>query len=342
MTPSVTHAGWIRRHLGRSLRVRLGMLLLAFAVLPAIFAEFVAADAPLFAWGPGGVTVLPAIVEPEQYRERTAQQIAEYHAQDLALWPAVRYGPDRPDPAAKGNGPSWRHPFGTDAQGRDLFARVIYGARVALGLTAAVLLLALGLGVLFGAMAGYLGGIWEEALARPIEFVHTFPTIVVVAVVRAIDPDGSWWSLALAIVAVRWAEIARIVRAEVIRLYSADFVNAARAVGCSRRRIVWRHIMPHATGPVLVSLMFTVGSVICLEAAVSFLGLGLSGSWGVLIAEGLGSQASLAPTVIGLMALTITMAAAYLLADAAGEAYDSRVAACSRSKAFGVVRGSAG
>jgi peptide/nickel transport system permease protein len=322
----VSHWAWIRRRLARSLRVRIGMLLLAVMVLPGIFAELVAADAPVMAIGSGGVVVFPAMVPPASHRGLDADAIAELHRDDFAIWPLVRSGPNTVSAAGPLAPSSWRHPLGTDAGGRDLLARVVYGARYALGITFVALFGALLLGGGLGALAGFAGGFWDEMLARPIELVDTFPAIVVVALVRAIDPDGAAWSLLAAVIAVRWAEMARLVRSEVMRLSSAPFVEAARAVGCSRTRVLRRHILPHAMRPVVVSLMFGVASVVLLEVAVAFMGLGLDGSWGVLIAEGLEPGAPLGPSLWGAGALVVTVLAAYLLADALGENLDARVA----------------
>lgn len=325
----MTHGGWLRRWLGRSRRVRLGVLVLAAVALPAVFAEILAADAPLVAVGSSGVTVLPAVVPPAAYEGRDRVGIAAYHEDDTAIWPLVRCGPTSDCGDGADAGASLAHPFGTDAAGRDVLARVVYGARHALGLALAALFLASVLGVSLGALAGYVGGFWDEVLARPIELVQAFPAIVVVAVVRAIFPDQAAWSLVLAVAAVRWAEVARLVRAEVVRVGAQPHVLAARALGCGHVRVLRRHIFPPALRPVVVSAMFGVASIVLLEVAVSFLGIGVEGSWGVMIAEGLGGD-SLRTTVAAGAALGITVAATYLVADATEESLDATVATTSR------------
>jgi peptide/nickel transport system permease protein len=327
----MTHLGWIRRRLGRSLRVRAAVLVLGLVALPALFAEFVAADHPIVAIGPSGVAVLPAVVADDGSAPSAAPP-AEHYQGALAWWPLVRSGPRTPTAAGPDAPASRAHPLGTDGAGRDVLARLVYGARRALGLTLAVLILSLVLGGLLGALAGYRGGAYDELLARPVEFIESFPSIVVVAVVRAIAPDLSLWSLVLAITAVRWAEIARLVREEIVRLNAEPFVDAARALGCKRRHIVVRHILPHAWGPLVVSLMFSVGAIVLLEVAVSFLGLGLEGSWGVLIAEGLTARSSLTASVWAALALALTVGAAHLLADAMSETLDARVATTRRRR----------
>ncbi len=324
------HFGWARRRLARSLRVRFGVFVLACMLLPAIFAELVAADAPIVAVGRSGVVLLPAIVPPAAQRGMSHEQLAALYRDDVAIWPLVRFGPDSVSDAG-GNAPmSWRHPLGTDVSGRDVLARLTHGGRAALGLALLALALAVSFGVLFGLAAGWLGGFWDETLSRAAELVEAFPAVVVVALIRAIDPERGTWSLLFALAAVRWAEVARLVRAEVIRLSSADFVLAARALGCPRGRIARRHVLPHAIGPVLVSAMFGLVSLVVLEVAVSFLGLGQRGSWGAMIAEGQGGgppfgSATAAWWAGGAVALTLL--SAYLLADALREALDARLAA---------------
>jgi len=180
-----------------------------------------------------------------------------------------------------------------------------------------------------GAAAGYARGFWDELLSRPVELIQTFPTVVVVAIVAAVDQKGSAWALILAVAAVRWAEVARLVRAEVVAVCAEDFVMAARALGCSHSRILRTHILPHAARPVLVSLMFGVASVVLLEVAVAFLGFGLQDSWGVLIAEGLVPGAPAWGAMWAGLMLALTVGSAYLIADAVGETIDARVATAS-------------
>ena len=327
----MTHWQWMRRRLRRSSRIRLGVMVLAFIALPAIFAELLAADAPLIASGPRGTFILPAVVVPDAHVGLDRRDIAALHAADFTIWPLIRCGAESRCAIGPKAPASLSHPLGTDALGRDILARLVYGARSALGLALMALALALVFGALFGALAGYIGGFWDEVLSRPVEFIEAFPAIIVVAVVRAIFDDSTLWSLVLAIAAIRWAEVARLVRAEVVRVSSADFVLAARAVGCSNWRILRRHILPHAARPVAVSSMFGVASIVLLEVAVSFLGLGSRGSWGAMIADGLQSEGGATSAMWAGVALAVTVLAVFLVADAFEEAVDARVATTSTS-----------
>ncbi|MBI4699614.1 MAG: ABC transporter permease subunit [Deltaproteobacteria bacterium] len=317
--PPHSHFSRARRRLGHAWRIRAGLLVLALVALPALFAELLAADAPIVAQTPQGWALLPAV-------GRAAPAGAGWDRARFAIWPVLRHGPNTASAAGPHAAATWEHPLGTDGAGRDVAARLIYGARGALGAAAAALLAALLLGVVAGALAGHFGGFWDELLARPVELCAAFPPVVVAAVVLVAWPGGSVGALALAVAAVRWAELARLVRAEVIRLGAADFVLGARAVGCSPWRLLARHVLPHAMGPVLVSLMFGMASTVLLEAALSFLGIGLDVSWGSLIAGGLAPSARPTPLLAAAAALAVTVGASYLVADALGENVDGRVA----------------
>lgn len=320
------HRNWITSKLARSLRMRVGVLVLAIAVLFAVFADLVASDAPLLVVGPRGVQVLPGELEPERYVGLSPPAIATQHANDFVVWPWIRCGPISDCGDGANVAPSWAHPLGTDSQGRDVAARLIHGAQSAFAVSFLVLLLSLLSGGVFGIAAGYVGGAWDELLARLAELIATFPTVVAVLLLGAVFPGLTIWSLALVVAAVRWAEVARLVRAEVVRVANEPFVKAARALGCTHRRIVWRHLMPQLFGPLIVSTLFGVASVMLTEAAVSFLGVGLEFSWGVMIAEGLSTTGQGGALVAAIGALGLTVGAAYLVADAVEENIDARAA----------------
>jgi peptide/nickel transport system permease protein len=182
-----------------------------------------------------------------------------------------------------------RHPLGTDSLGRDLLVRLLWGARtsLAIGLLAALFLTAIGTAI--GALAGYCGG-WIDAIAsRGIEIVLCVPAFfLILAVVAFTDPDvlPPIFAIVIVIALVAWTGVARLVRAEFLRLRELEFVLAARAMGYSPARVVLRHMLPNALGPVLVAGPFAVASSTLYEAALSFLGLGIGHpipSWGALI-----------------------------------------------------------
>lgn len=202
--------------------------------------------------------------------------------------------------------PSWQHWAGTDVHGRDLLTRVLVGARLSLAVGAVGTAVSLVLGVLWGAVAGYVGGRLDAWMMRTVDGLYAMPTLVfVIVVVTVLNGWVEQWEgaggtvvpavwirtagLLLGIAAVSWLTMARIVRGEVLSLRTRPFVEASRALGAGTARIVLRHILPNISGVVIVYLALTVPSVMLYESFLSFLGLGLQppqASLGSLIAEG--------------------------------------------------------
>jgi peptide/nickel transport system permease protein len=271
--------------------------------------------------------VLGAVVPPAADRGLSPEEVAARHRPDRGLWPVVRHGPLEVGEAGPNAPCSRDHPLGTDAHGRDLVARLVYGARTALGLAFGALLLSMLLGLTLGGLAGYYRGFWNDRLVRLVETVDTFPAIIVVALVRAIERQPSALSLVLAVAFVRWAEVARLVRAEVLHTSAEPYVAAARALGCSPWRVFWRHILPNSLGPVFVSSVFGVASVVLLEAAISFLEMGAAStapSWGETLAQGARNPGALRLILLPGAMLMLTVGGSYLIADALRDATDPR------------------
>lgn len=188
----------------------------------------------------------------------------------------------------RGVGPSWEHPLGFDHLGRDLLSRIIYGSRVALLVGVASSAIAVVIGVTIGAAAGYFGGWVDEVLSLLIDALMAFPLIALLIVLAAVI-GPSLPTTIIVIGATVWARYARVVRAEVLSLRERDFVMAAQALGANDRRVIGRHVIPNVLGPVIVLASLQVGSIIILEAALSFLGLGVrppTPSWGGILADG--------------------------------------------------------
>ncbi|AUX41062.1 peptide ABC transporter permease [Sorangium cellulosum] len=323
----MTHAAAILRRMLGSRRAAAGAALLGVLALIAIFAELLAAPAPIVRFGPGGAEILPAVTEPATLEALTEAELAARYEGGVALWPPIRYGPEQRTDAGPNASPSRAHPLGTDFEGRDLAARLIYGARTALGLSLSAVFVGMFLGVVLGGLAGTLRGIWNDALVRLVETVDTFPAILVVAIVRAIEREPSALSLVLAVAFVRWAEIARLVRAEVLRASSEEYVLAARALGSTRLRIFYRHILPNALGPAIVSSVLGVASVVLLEAAISFLAMGAptrAASWGETLGQAARHPSELRLLVFPGLLLLATVGGSYLIADAFRDAIDAR------------------
>ena len=212
-------------------RAQLGALLFAILAFFSIFAEWIACDVPLFATYQGRSHVLPAITEPALFAEMQADQIAEVLAPtDIAVWPILRVGP-RAVSAEPMSAPSRGHLLGTDAFGRDVFARLVHGARTSLFLGAAVAAFALLAGFTLGSLGGALGGLWDSLIERLVEIVGVFPAVVAVALVRSLERRPSLLSLVLVMGAIKWAEMARLTRVLVLRSMAEDWALAAREHG---------------------------------------------------------------------------------------------------------------
>jgi peptide/nickel transport system permease protein len=223
--------------------------------------------------------------------------------------------------------PSFPHLLGTDHLARDVLSRTIYGARVSLSVGLVAVGISTTLGVLVGATAGYLGGWVDGVLMRVVDVVVAFPRLVLlIAVVALFQP-----SLVLVMIVVgltEWPTTARLVRGEVLGLREAEFVHAARALGYSGPRVLFRHVIPNAMGPAIVAATLGVGHVIVLEAGLSFLGLGVrppTPSWGSMVADGLRSLESAwwVSTFPGL-AIVIAVVAFNAVGDGLREAFDPR------------------
>jgi oligopeptide transport system permease protein len=180
------------------------------------------------------------------------------------------------------------HLLGTDELGRDLFTRILYGGRISLMVGLCATAVSLTIGVLFGAVAGFFGGRLDDLMMRFVDILYALPFTIFVILLTVIF-DRNIWNLFLAIGAVEWLTMSRIVRGQVLSLRKQEFVEAAIALGIPQWRIVLRHIIPNCLGPVIVYTTLTIPVVMLLEAFLSFLGLGVQppmSSWGLLIRDG--------------------------------------------------------
>lgn len=184
--------------------------------------------------------------------------------------------------------PSAEHWMGTDELGRDVFARVVYGARISLKVGFAAVGIAVLIGTVTGLVSGYYGGWVDAFLMRIVDIMLCFPTFfLILAVIAILEP--SIWYIMLIIGVTGWMGVARLVRAEVLSLRERDFILAARAIGASDMRILFRHILPNAMAPILVAATLGVAGAILTESALSFLGIGVqppTPSWGNILTSG--------------------------------------------------------
>jgi peptide/nickel transport system permease protein len=246
-----------------------------------------------------------------------APLIAPY---DPAAQPDIVFGKNLP--------PTFAHPFGTDPYSRDVLSRVIYGARLSLMIGVLATIVSLTFGVAYGAVAGYAGGALDAVMMRVLDAFLSIPRLLLLIGVLVAWPGYSIGALVIFLGLTGWFGLSRIVRGQVLALKHAEFVTAARALGASRRRILWRHLLPNLVSPIVVAATLGVAHVIVLEAGLSYLGIGVqspSASWGNIIHDGADQIASLwwMSLFPGLF-MVLTVMTLNILAEALSAAHERR------------------
>jgi peptide/nickel transport system permease protein len=236
----------------------------------------------------------------------------------------------QPDILNSSRPPGLDHPFGTDQLSRDVLARVVSGGRISLGVAFLAVALSVTLGAAVGIVSGYWGGAIDAALMRFVDGALAIPRLFILLLVLAVWERVPVLALIVLIGATGWFATSRLVRGEVLRIRDEGFVRAAEALGARRRRIIFRHLLPNALGPLLVAATLGVGDVILLEAGLSFLGLGIqppTPSWGGMILDSREVMVS-APWagIFPGLAIVVTVLSANLFGDALRDAIDPRSA----------------
>jgi oligopeptide transport system permease protein len=244
----------------------------------------------------------------------------------LTPWLAP-YGYETQNLALGASGPSAAHWLGTDIHGRDLMTRLMYGGRISLMVGFAATAVSLVIGVLWGAIAGYVGGLTDTVLMRIVDILYALPFMIFIILLMVVF-GRSLLLLFLAIGLIEWLTMARIVRTQVMNIRNQEFVSAAIVTGLSHWQIISRHIIPNIIGPVIVYITLTIPSVMLLEAFLSFLGLGIQppqSSWGVLISGGVETMEEY-PWLLLFPGLTLsaTLFALNFLGDGLRDALDPR------------------
>lgn len=252
------------------------------------------------------IITLVAIFAPMFYKHN-------YYSQDFAI---------------KNQGPSAEHWFGTDKFGRDQFARIVYGARISLTVAYVASILNIVIGVLYGGISGYFGGMVDTIMMRIVDILYSIPMMIYVILLMLIMTPGIK-SIIIALAISYWIGMARIVRGEILALKEQDFVLAARTLGASSLRIIVRHLIPNCIGSIIVTLTLMVPQAIFTEAFLSFVGLGISApaaSWGTLASDGV-EVLSLYPSQLlyPSVAICITILAFNMFGDGLRDALDPKM-----------------
>ena len=224
--------------------------------------------------------------------------------------------------------PSSLYWFGSDDLGRDIFCRVFWGARISLFIGIAAAVIDMAIGVLWGSVAAYWGGKVEEAMMRFCDVLYSIPHLLVAVFLTVIRGNGIG-TILLAMTITGWMNMSRIVRGQIIQIKQSDFIDAARAIGASRTRILFRHLIPNVMGPIVATMTLTIPTAIFTEAFLSFVGLGIqlpAASWGIMINEGLTAMnyypwRLLFPSVM----ITLTMLSFNILGNALRDVLDPRL-----------------
>lgn len=224
--------------------------------------------------------------------------------------------------------PSTEHWFGTDNLGRDLFIRVLYGARISLSIGIVASLLNLTIGVVYGGIAGYFGGRVDKIMMNIVDILYGIPVLLYVILLMVVLEPGLT-NIFIALGIAYWLRMARIVRGQILSLKEQDYVIAAKTIGASNWRILFHHLIPNSMGPIIITMTLAIPEAIFTEAFLSFIGLGVAApmaSWGVLASEGITSLRSYPfQLFFPAMAISVTMLAFNFLGDGLRDALDPRV-----------------
>jgi peptide/nickel transport system permease protein len=295
MNDSAAHSARRRKQsywrlVGRQFRKRRlamgGLGLLGILLIIAISAPFLAGDKPVHLVK-GGVTYwFPNLI---QHRDLLHFDFGSWQRGpgDWALYPPIPYAPERSDLVNRLQGPSRYHWLGTDDRGRDVLSRMVWGTRISISIGFVAVGISVLIGMILGALAGYYGGVVDVLILRTIEVMMCVPVFFLIIALIAFLPP-SIYNIMVVIGITGWTGVARLVRGEFLKLRESDFATAARATGLRDARVMFRHLLPNALAPVLVSATFGVAGAILTESALSFLGFGVpppTASWGEILSQ---------------------------------------------------------
>lgn len=224
--------------------------------------------------------------------------------------------------------PSMEHFFGTDNLGRDMFIRVLYGARISLSIGVVASLINLFIGVIYGGISGFIGGRTDRIMMNIVDILYSVPTLLYVILLMVVFKPGLL-NIYIALGISYWLQMSRIVRGEVLKIKEQEFVLASSSMGASSRRILFKHLIPNAVGVIIVSLSLSIPDAIFTEAFLSFIGLGVSApmaSWGVLCSDGINTMRAFPfQLFFPAVAISLTMLAFNFFSDGLRDALDPKM-----------------
>jgi oligopeptide transport system permease protein len=221
------------------------------------------------------------------------------------------------------------YPFGTDDIGRDLLTRVMYGARISLLVAFIATVVNLFIGVIYGSISGFEGGRIDDIMMRFVDIINSVPLVLYVILLMVWFRGGGLWNIIIALSSVYWVSMARLVRGQILSLKEQEFILAAKVLGVSRSRIIIKHLIPNAIGPIIVSMAMMIPSAVFTESFLSFIGLGVSApmaSWGTLANNALSGMTTYPYQLFfPAMAIALTMLAFNFIGDGLRDALDPRL-----------------
>ncbi len=243
-----------------------------------------------------------------------------------AIFPPFEFSYRDVDLASVELDPSWKHWLGTDREGRDVFTRLLYGTRISLTIGVVAVAIYVSIGIVLGSLGGYFGGWVDMLILRLIEVMICFPTLFLILTLRGFIDNPSIFHIMIIIGVTSWPRIARLVRGEFLRLKNQEFVQAAKALGLLESKVIFRHVLPNALGPLFVAATFGVAGAILIEATLSFLGLGsaTTPSWGQILTTGRQTQQYALILAPG-FAIFLTVSLLNLLGDGVRDAIDPKL-----------------
>lgn len=341
---SFTRLAWQRFRRSKLGLCGLAMVLVLLAI--AFFAPILANDQPIMCRFQGEIhapgliqivdemPVLGRLIDKSYPFDQATFDFArdfprQKQEEDWALMPPIPFGPLKTSSEVLEQ-PSARHWLGTDQVGRSLASRMVYGARTSMLVGFVSMGVATFIGLILGALAGYFGGIVDILISRFIEIVICFPVFFLILLLIAVLAKPNIWLVMIVIGAVSWTGIARYVRGEFIRLRDSEYAVAARSLGASHARIVFRHLLPNSLAPVFVTVTFGIASAIILEAALSWLGVGVrppEPSWGNILQQAYGNMSTTSHMLFPpCVAMFFAVLSYNLVGDTLRDAIDPRVA----------------